>query len=56
MSEQIPQSPKKSTKGYGKHSLRYWIVLYLVVAIVVYGIIYLLFIHKNGSNSGGLNY
>jgi flagellar basal body-associated protein FliL len=45
----------KPTKGYGKHSKMYWVIIYLVVAIIVYGIIYLLFIHK-GSSSGGFKY
>jgi hypothetical protein len=42
---------KKSPKGYGKHSMRYWVVVYLIAAVVIYGVVYLVFIHK-GSGSG----
>ncbi|HSX43718.1 MAG TPA: hypothetical protein VLE69_00245 [Candidatus Saccharimonadales bacterium] len=51
-----PQTPKKG--GYGKRPMWQWVLLYVVVAIVVYGLIYFLFIHKSGSSgsSGGLNY
>ncbi|HUA13141.1 MAG TPA: hypothetical protein VL989_01430 [Candidatus Sulfotelmatobacter sp.] len=44
-------TPKKSG-GYGKRPVWQWVLLYVVVAIVVYGIIYLIFIHKSGSSSG----
>jgi len=51
------ESSNKPTKGYGKHSKSFWIITYVVVAIIVYGLIYLLFIHKSsGSSGGGLNY
>jgi hypothetical protein len=46
----------QSTKSYGKHSKRYWIVIYVVGAIIVYGLIYLLFIHKSGGTGGSFNY
>jgi len=51
-------TPEKSTKGYGKHSKKYWIFVYIIVAIVVYGLIYLFFIRDSGSSSsgGGFNY
>jgi len=35
---------KKPTKGYGKHSKMFWVVAYLIAAVIVYGLIYLLFI------------
>ena len=53
MDNQEPQSSNTPSKGYGKHSKKYWLIVYLVVAIVVYGLIYLLFTHKSGSSSGG---
>lgn len=53
MAEQISDKP---AKGYGKHSKMYWILVYLAVAIVVYGLIYFLFIHKSGTGTGGYNY
>jgi hypothetical protein len=46
-----PQNQKPS-KGYGKHSKKYWVLVYVAIAIVVYGLIYFLFIHKSGSSSG----
>jgi hypothetical protein len=50
---------QKTSKGYGKHSVRFWIAIYVVAAIVVYGLFYLLFIHKGGGSSssgGSFNY
>jgi flagellar basal body-associated protein FliL len=47
---------QKPSKGYGKHSKKFWIVVYLVVAVVVYGLTYLLFIHKGGNSGGGFHY
>ncbi len=43
---------KKPSKGYGKHSRRYWIVVYVIAAVIIYGLIYLFFIRKGG----GLGY
>lgn len=48
----MAEESTKPTKGYGKHSKMYWAVVYLVVAVIVYGLIYLLFIHKSGGTSG----
>jgi len=42
------ESPQK--KGYGKKSLKKWIVIYLVVGIVVYGLIYLVILAQDGSS------
>lgn len=46
------ESSPKSTKGYGKRPVWQWILIYVVAAIIVYGLIYLIFI-RNGSSSGG---
>ncbi len=43
----------KPEKSYGKRSMKQWIVIYLVVAIVVYAIIYFAFIRKSGGSTGG---
>jgi hypothetical protein len=43
------QTPQKSNKGYGKRPVWQWVLIYVVIAIVVYGLIYLIFIHKSGS-------
>lgn len=58
MDEQQPteKTPEKSSKGYGKRPMWQWVLIYVVVAIVVYGLIYILFIHKSGGSGGGLNY
>ena len=48
-------APEKPSKGYGKRPLWQWVVIYVIVAIVVYGLIYLIFFHKNGG-SGGYSY
>ncbi|HSX53458.1 MAG TPA: hypothetical protein VLF90_03780 [Patescibacteria group bacterium] len=47
---------KKPTKGYGKRPVWHWIVIYLVVAIIVYGLVYILFIRNKSSSGGGLGY
>ena len=49
MSEQNNSYDSKPTKGYGKRPIWQWVVIYLVVAVVVYGLIYLIFF--NGSNA-----
>ncbi len=48
MEAQNSKTPQKSTKGYGKRPVWQWVVIYLVIAVVVYGLIYLLFIRSSG--------
>ncbi len=45
----------KKDSGYGKRPLWQWIVLYIVIGIVIYGLIYYFVLAKKGgySNSGG---
>ena len=50
MNEEPSQKP---AKGYGRRSKLFWAVVYLIAAVIVYGIIYLVFIHKSGGSSGG---
>lgn len=45
-------APQKPSKGYGKRPMWQWVVIYLLIAIVVYGLIYLVFIRKTGSSPG----
>jgi hypothetical protein len=52
MQSNEPQLPQKSAQGYGKRPVWHWVLIYVIVAIIVYGLIYLLFIHKTGSTSG----
>jgi hypothetical protein len=42
-------------KSYGKRPAWQWVVIYLIIAIVVYGLVYLLFFRGNGSggSTGG---
>jgi flagellar basal body-associated protein FliL len=47
MQDDKEQTPKKA---YGKRPMWQWIVIYLIVAIVVYALIYFLVIHKSGSS------
>lgn len=49
-------SSQKPSKGYGKRPMWQWILIYVVAAIIVYGLIYLLFFHKSGGTGGGLHY
>ena len=51
-----PVDEQKPTKGYGKRPMWQWVVLYLVVAIVVYGLVYLLFFHHHSTGGGGSGY
>ena len=47
----------KSAKTYGKMTRKQWIWTYIVLAIIVYAVIYFLFIRKSGSGaSGGYGY
>jgi hypothetical protein len=43
---------QKPTKGYGKRPVWQWVVIYLIIAIIVYGAIYLIFFRGNGGSSG----
>ena len=48
MEEQNSEHEDKPSKGYGKRSKTQWVVIYVVAAVIVYGIIYLVFIRKSG--------
>lgn len=48
MATQNTASPAPSN-GYGKRPKWQWALIYLVVAVVVYGAIYYFFIRKSGS-------
>jgi hypothetical protein len=60
MEESQPTQPEKQpqqpAKRYGKRPVWQWVVIYVIIAIIVYGLIYLLFIHKSGSTSGSNSY
>lgn len=52
MQDETPE-PQKTSKGYGKRSKGQWILIYVIAAIIIYGLIYLLFIRKTGPGSSG---
>lgn len=43
----------KPTKSYTKRPMWQWVVIYVIIAAIVYGLIYFLFIRESGSSSGG---
>lgn len=45
------QDNKKPEKGYGKRPVWQWVLIYVVAAIIIYGLIYYIFI-RNGNSSG----
>jgi len=49
MEPEQSDSPQKPSKGYGKRPMWQWVVIYLIVAAVLYTLVYYLFIHKSGS-------
>lgn len=44
-----PDNKTKPDKGYGKRPLWQWVVIYIIVAAIVYGLVYLLFFRDSGS-------
>jgi flagellar basal body-associated protein FliL len=50
----LPAEPapeqSNSTNPYGKKSFTKWIVIYLVIAVVLYGVAYFLFLSKKSNN------
>lgn len=58
MDEQPQSQPQQQpqSNGYGKRPLWQWIVLYAVIAVVVYGLVYyFVFAKKGGYNSNSSN-
>jgi predicted lipoprotein with Yx(FWY)xxD motif len=49
--ESMEEKQAEEKSGYGKRPLWQWIVLYLIVAVVVYGAIYYLFLNKQNPYS-----
>ena len=56
MTDQVPQPPQKEPKGYGKRPLWQWVVLYLVIGAIVYGLIYYFFFSGGNAGTGGYTY
>ncbi|HVI60665.1 MAG TPA: hypothetical protein VM535_00750 [Candidatus Saccharimonadales bacterium] len=45
------QAPQKPSKGYGKRPVWQWVLIYVIIAAIVYGLIYFLFIRDSGGTS-----
>ena len=56
MDPQDNKTPKQPSTGYGKRPKWHWVLLYLVVAVIVYGVVYYVFFHKTGGSTGGYSY
>lgn len=41
------------TNGYGKKSIWQWIIIYIIIGIIVYGLIYYFVLNKRGGYGGG---
>lgn len=48
-----PQIAPKQSGGYGKRPIWHWIVLYIILGVIVYGLIYFFFMRDSGSSGGG---
>lgn len=46
-------TPPKPEKAYSKRPMWQWAVLYVVAAVILYGIVYFVFIRKSGSTATG---
>jgi hypothetical protein len=51
MDNQKPQIPQKQPGGYGKRPIWQWVVLYIIVGAIVYGLIYYFFMRGSGGSS-----
>ncbi len=54
--DQDSQQPQKPTKAYGKRPIWQWVLLYVIIAIIVYGLIYYFFIRKTGGSTSTYTY
>lgn len=51
--ENEPVTPQQPSKGYGKRPVWQWVLIYVVVAAVVYGAIYYMFMRDSGGGTLG---
>ncbi len=52
-----PSAPADKPKGaYGKRPLWQWVVIYLVIAVIVYFIVYLIWFHKKSASGASTGY
>jgi hypothetical protein len=52
MADEDSQPNQTPSKGYGKRPMWHWVLIYVAMAIVVYGLIYLLFMRDSGGSTG----
>lgn len=57
----MPSEKEEYGKGYGKRGMGFWILVYVVIAVVVYGAYYLIKVKKSGGSytspsSAGISY
>lgn len=50
MDERKEESGGGYGKGYGKRPLWQWIVIYLIIAVILYGVIYYFFIARRSTS------
>ena len=52
--DKMPAGPTKAPakSGYGKRPMWQWVLIYVVLAIIVYGVIYYVWIRKSGTGTG----
>jgi flagellar basal body-associated protein FliL len=53
MDDKDTKNTPASKNKYGKRPIWQWVLLYIVVAIVVYGLVYYFFMNKNDSSDNG---
>lgn len=51
MQPESSQAPKTQKSGYGKRPMWQWVAIYVVVAIVVYGVAFAAYRHYHHSSS-----
>ena len=51
MDDEQEENKQPAKKTYGKRPVWQWVVIYLIAAVIVYGLIYILFIHKATGSS-----
>ncbi len=54
MDQDSNNMPEQKPKGYGKRPMWRWVVLYFVIAVVVYGAIYWFLIRDSSSTGSGI--
>lgn len=51
MNNQPTSQKQKPSNGYGKRPIWFWIVVYIIIGAIVYGLIYLFIVNMGGYNN-----